>query len=85
MVEESVCHLIHVCRRDFGDGDWDPLVELIRRMIRGFEVERCSAKQWTEAIRIGLTVRDALEARGGGFVKGDRSTGVLRVIKAGFN
>jgi hypothetical protein len=82
VVEESVCHLIHVHRRDFGDEGWDVLVELIRRIVRGFEVERCSAKQWIDAIRIGLAVQDALEAGGGGLIKGERSTGVLTVLEA---
>jgi hypothetical protein len=81
MIEESVCHLIHVYRRDFGDDGWDVLVELIRRVVRGFEVERCSAKQWIEAIRIGLAVQDALAAGGGGLVKGERGNGMLTVFQ----
>ncbi len=80
MVEEAVCHLIHVHHRDFGDRGWGASISLVMRMVKGFEVERCSAAQWAGAINVGLRVREQLEAAKGGTVSGDRRTGRLALV-----
>jgi hypothetical protein len=81
MVEEALCHLIHVHHRDFQASDEDRLTDLVRRMVIGFEVERCTAEQWTEAIRVGLSLRNALTRMGGGRVSVDLVRGTLNLIK----
>ena len=81
MIEESVCHLIHVHNRDFGNAAWDQTIDLIRRMVRGFESEQFLAQHWIESIKIGLSVQEELRCGRGGLVHGDRSKGILTVVK----
>ncbi|RYG97627.1 MAG: hypothetical protein EON58_09285 [Alphaproteobacteria bacterium] len=77
MVEEAICHAIHVYRDELKTPDgMSRLVAHIQRMASGFEVEAISPAEWADAIAAGLEAMRALELAGGGdleadFVKGD--------------
>jgi hypothetical protein len=83
MVEEAVCHLIHVHRVDAAHpkGMAD-LVRLIRRITEGFEVQTCSSADWTDAVALGLASIGRLFEDSGGAFEANFHDGTIRFLEA---
>lgn len=85
MVEEAICHVIHVRFEDAGE-DWQSAIEdadfirYVRRLAHGFEANRSSDDEWRRAVTAGLQCFNALQQNGGGIVRGDRENGALQFI-----
>lgn len=78
MVEESICHLIHVHREDAKtEAGMTRLVTLVQRLAAGFEVEATSADAWRGAILSGLDLLDVLNREHGGVVVADFRSGLV--------
>jgi hypothetical protein len=79
MVEEAVCHLIHVHRDDAGSSEGlARLVDVLARVTKGFEVETSSPQAWAEAVSLGLSVMSQLVWSRGGTLEADFVQGTLR-------
>lgn len=82
IVEEAICHIIHVHFEDAGENWQSAIAEVdflsyVKRLARGFESGRCSTELWQTAIHVGLQSFVALRENGSGVVRGDRRQGTL--------
>lgn len=85
VVEEAIVSLVfgHVSRCRFAPSQADLTPELFRAiedLTRGYEVERCQADAWAEAIGLGCAAYRSLTSRLGGTVVVDMTRRALRVL-----
>jgi hypothetical protein len=85
VVEEAIVSLVfgHVARCGFAPRRADLTPELFRAiedLTRGYEVERCRANAWAEAIGLGCAAYRAITRRLGGTVVVDMTRRALRVL-----